>query len=99
MMCNPNGTLEIILGGMFSGKTSEMIRRLKRFRAINQSVLVINSAKDTRNAQEVLQTHDGITFDCVKTDYLIEVPLTASVIAVDEVRACKADNEWRGQHS
>jgi thymidine kinase len=83
--------LEIILGGMFSGKTSEMIRRLKRFRAIDQSVLVINSTKDTRSAKDILQTHDGITFDCVKTDYLIEVPLTASVIAVDEVR--KRDNE------
>lgn len=83
------GTLEIIFGGMFSGKTSEMIRRLKRFRAIDESVLVINSAKDTRNANEVLQTHDGVTFECVKTDFLVDVSLTASVIAVDEAQFFK----------
>lgn len=83
------GTLEIILGGMFSGKTSEMIRRLKRFKAINESVLVINSAKDTRNPLEVLQTHDKVTFDCVKTDFLVDVSLTANVIAVDEAQFFK----------
>jgi thymidine kinase len=83
------GTLEIIIGGMFSGKTSEMIRRLKRFKAINKSVIVINSAKDTRNPMEVLQTHDGVTFECVKTDYLVDVSLNADVIAVDEAQFFK----------
>jgi len=83
------GTLEIILGGMFSGKTSELIRRLKRFRAINESILVINSTKDSRNEKEVLQTHDKMTFDCIKTEYLVDIPLTANVIAVDEAQFFK----------
>ena len=52
-------SLEIILGGMFSGKTSEMIRRLKRFRAINESILVINSSRDTRSELSVLQVSIG----------------------------------------
>jgi thymidine kinase len=82
-------SLEIIIGGMFSGKTSEMIRRLKRFRAIRESILVINSAKDTRNGNPVLQTHDKMTFECVKTDYLVDVELTANVIAVDEAQFFK----------
>jgi thymidine kinase len=88
-MNESRGTLEIIIGGMFSGKTSEMIRRLKRFKAIKKSILVINSTKDTRSQHEVLQTHDGVTFDCVKTDYLVDVELTASVIAIDETQFFK----------
>jgi len=84
-----SGTLEIIMGNMFSGKTSEMIRRLKRFKAINESVLVINSTKDTRNPMDVLQTHDKVTFDCIKTDCLSDVSLNANVIAVDEAQFFK----------
>lgn len=74
---------------MFSGKTSELIRRLKRHRVIGDQVLVINSKKDTRNESEVLQTHDKSTFECVKTENLSSVFGTeeytrAHVIAVDE---------------
>jgi len=83
--------LEIIMGNMFSGKTSELIRRLKRHRAIGDRIVVINSKKDTRNESEVLQTHDKSTFDCVKTDSLISVVDSdeyhhAQVVAVDETQ-------------
>lgn len=83
--------LEIIMGNMFSGKTSELIRRLKRHRAIGDRVVVINSKKDTRNESEVLQTHDKSTFECVKTDNLMSVVETdeyhhAQVVAVDEAQ-------------
>ena len=40
--------LSIIMGNMFSGKTSELIRRLKRLKVIGKKILVVNSAKDTR---------------------------------------------------
>jgi thymidine kinase len=82
-------SLEIILGGMFSGKTSEMIRRLKRFKAINESILVINSVRDTRNSTDVLQTHDKMTFACVKTEYLTDIELSANIIAIDEAQFFK----------
>ena len=62
--------IEIIMGCMFSGKSTELIRRLKRHRAINESILVINSAKDTRSANEVIKTHNSDTFDCVKVSDL-----------------------------
>ena len=44
------GQLHIIIGPMFSGKTTELIKRLRRYSAIGKNVLVINSSKDTRNA-------------------------------------------------
>jgi len=83
--------LEIIMGSMFSGKTSELIRRLKRHQVIRDKVLVINSKKDIRNMSEVLQTHDQNTFGCIKTLDLSSVLETkyyyeAHVVAVDEVQ-------------
>ena len=76
---------------MFSGKSTELIRRLKRHRVIGDRILVINSSKDTRNEKSVLQTHDKETFECVKTVDLLEVTTTdmylnAKVIAVDETQ-------------
>lgn len=81
--------LEIIMGSMFSGKTSELIRRLKRHRVIGDKVLVINSKKDVRNESDVLQTHDKSTFECLKTNDLSDVVHTqmyfdATVVAIDE---------------
>lgn len=74
---------------MFSGKSSELIRRLKRHKAIGENVLVINSNKDTRNASNVLQTHDGVTFECVKTHDLLSLKThpkfqEAAIIGIDE---------------
>ena len=62
--------IEIIMGCMFSGKSTELIRRLKRHRAINQKILVINSTKDTRSSDDVIKTHNWDTFACMKVDDL-----------------------------
>lgn len=84
-------SLEIIIGCMFSGKSTELIRRLKRFRAIDTEILVINSSKDIRSTQKVLQTHDKVTFDCVKTNNILEVFCTedfekSKIIGIDEAQ-------------
>ena len=80
-------SLHIVMGNMFSGKTSEMIRRLKRYAVIGKRVVVINSQKDTRSSEEVLRTHDGVTFRCIKTNDLAHVDLTdCDVVAVDEAQ-------------
>jgi thymidine kinase len=83
------GRLELILGCMFSGKSSELIRRLKRYQAIKKNILVINSIKDTRSENEVLKTHDNVFFECVKIDNLMELILTpqyknTKIIGIDE---------------
>lgn len=80
--------LSIIMGNMFSGKTSELIRRLK---IIGKKSVVVNSAKDTRSPEEVLKTHDGVTFTCFKVFNLTELIGTdafseAEIIAVDEAQ-------------
>jgi thymidine kinase len=83
--------LSIIMGNMFSGKTSELIRRLKRLKILGKSILVVNSAKDTRSPDEVLKTHDNVKFNCYKVLELHSLMNTpyfrdAEVIAIDEAQ-------------
>ena len=83
--------LSIIMGNMFSGKTSELIRRLKRLKVIGKDVMIINSAKDTRSPEEVLKTHDNVKFNCHKVFDLFEIINTnefdkADIIAIDEAQ-------------
>jgi len=75
------------MGNMFSGKTSELVRRLKRYEVIGKRILVINSSKDTRCLEHVLRTHDNMKFDCVKTNNLNELNYQdVDVIAIDEAQ-------------
>ena len=79
--------IEIIMGCMFSGKSTELIRRLKRHRAINESILVINSAKDTRSDKQIIKTHNSDTFDCVKvSDLSLLESVDVDVVAIDEAQ-------------
>jgi len=83
--------LTIIMGNMFSGKTSELIRRLKRYRVIGKKIVVINSSKDTRCPEEVLNTHDGIQFPCLKVQHIShcitsESFCNAEIVAIDEAQ-------------
>ncbi len=56
---NGTGTLEAICGCMFSGKTEELIRVLKRAVIAKQKVLVFKHASDIRYSQEELYSHNG----------------------------------------
>ena len=83
--------LTIIMGNMFSGKTSELIRRLKRYRVIGKKIVVINSSKDTRSPEEILKTHDGIEFPCLKVDHISHCIIQesfcdAEIVAIDEAQ-------------
>lgn len=83
--------LTIIMGNMFSGKTSELIRRLKRYKVIGKRIVVINSTKDTRSSEEVLKTHDGVQFPCLKVNHIShcvvhETFCNAEIIAIDEAQ-------------
>lgn len=84
-------SLEIIIGNMFSGKTSELIRRLKRYKVLGKKISVINSAKDTRSVEQVIHTHDGVDFDCIKVNQLADTLLNerfceSDVVAIDEAQ-------------
>ena len=63
--------IEVILGPMFSGKSTELIRRTSCYKAIGKSVLRINHLNDTRTDDNI-QTHSNIKKKCCKSK-LIDV--------------------------
>ena len=65
--------LEIILGPMFSGKTSRLVEIYKQCKFCNIAVEVINHSLDNRYDDELLSTHDQIKIPCIKTDKLMDI--------------------------
>lgn len=61
-----NGSLEIILGPMFSGKTTRIIERYKHFIRNNLAAVAINFADDTRYHDTMLSTHDKEMIPCIQ---------------------------------
>ncbi|XP_072339694.1 thymidine kinase, cytosolic [Scyliorhinus torazame] len=81
------GQIQIIFGPMFSGKSTELMRRVRRFQIAQYDCLVVKYAKDTRYSKEDLATHDKLTMQAVPATKLSEVFQEAeksSVIGIDE---------------
>lgn len=84
------GSLEIIMGPMFSGKTTELLRRVGRYRVIGKNSLVINSNRDSRCGHQV-KTHSNIVQDATKVADLRELMEAGrldsyQVVAIDEAQ-------------
>ena len=52
------GRIEVICGSMFSGKTEELIRRMKRAKFAKQKVEIFKPSIDTRYSDEDVVSHD-----------------------------------------
>jgi thymidine kinase len=83
------GYLEIILGPMFSGKTSKLMKLYNQFTFCDIKVAVINHCSDKRYDDEMLSTHDKVKIPCIQTENLTDVQtcsslVNASVILINE---------------
>lgn len=82
--------LEVIVGSMFSGKSEELIRRVKRAAIAKQKVLVFKPALDYRYGMERVAAHNGLYIDCVPIrepeEILSQVNGEIDVVAIDEVQ-------------
>lgn len=65
--------LEIILGGMYAGKTSRLVEIYKQCKFCNINVTVINHQIDNRYDEELLSTHDMVKIPCIKTNNLMDL--------------------------
>lgn len=87
---HPRGRIEIICGSMFSGKTEEMIRRLRRAVIARQHVQAFKPAIDSRYHVEKVTSHNGLNFVAQPihhpTDILAAVDTETDVVAIDEVQ-------------
>ena len=80
-----SGYLKVVLGCMFSGKTTYIVRECKKWQSIGKNVLMINYILDTRytNKNEVV-THDQIKVDCVMLNNFNEL-LSSSINNYDVI--------------
>jgi thymidine kinase len=89
-MRHHSGVVEVIVGSMFSGKTDELIRRLRRATIAKQKVQVFKPALDDRYAESKVTSHAGSEFDAypIATANQIINKLIAdtTVVAVDEAQ-------------
>jgi thymidine kinase len=68
----PSSYLEIIIGPMFSGKTSKLVEIYKQCKFCNIEVLVINHGLDKRYHESLMSTHDKTMIECVQVTVLDE---------------------------
>ncbi|XP_026214681.1 thymidine kinase, cytosolic [Anabas testudineus] len=81
------GQIQVIFGPMFSGKSTELMRRVRRFQIAQYHCLVIKYAKDTRYSDKGMATHDKNTMAAIPANCLVDVKslaLQACVIGIDE---------------
>ena len=65
-------SLELIIGCMYSGKSSELIRRVKRLQTINQPYIIYNSHHDQRYGNSGVYTHNNTHIPSHMIDNLVE---------------------------
>ena len=83
------GWVEVVCGSMFSGKTEELIRRLKRARFARQKVALFKPAIDTRYDAEAVVSHDAsvLPAEVIHTaDQIMLLVGDADVVGVDEAQ-------------
>ena len=64
--------IQIIIGPMYSGKSTELIRRCNNYEAIDKKVLILNHSLDIRCDHNLVQTHSKATKIAVKTNSLVD---------------------------
>lgn len=86
----PNrGRIEVICGSMFSGKTEELIRRLKRARIARQRVEIYKPSIDTRYSDEEVVSHDRNAILSTPVEAAASILLLAGdaeVVGIDEAQ-------------
>jgi thymidine kinase len=88
---NKKGSLEVICGPMFSGKSEELIRRLRRAAIAKQTVITFKHIWDDRHDTEKVRSHNGTTYDAYATANTGFIRLLAlkpdiAVVGIDEVQ-------------
>ncbi len=88
------GWIEVICGSMFSGKTEELIRRLKRARIANLKVEIFKPAIDVRYDEEKIVSHDENAILSTPIDNSQKILLLAQdvdVVGIDEAQFFDAE--------
>jgi thymidine kinase len=89
-MRHTHGSIEVVCGSMFSGKTDELIRRLVRATIAKQKVQVFKPAIDIRYAIEKVTSHAGSQYDAIPVEDAAEIrnklDADTTVVGIDEAQ-------------
>lgn len=89
-MKHTHGSIEVVCGSMFSGKTEELIRRLVRATIAKQKVQVFKPSIDIRYAEQKVASHTGSTFDAISVGTASEIrdklEVDTTVVGIDEAQ-------------
>ena len=83
------GWIEVICGSMFSGKTEELIRRLKRSQFANQKIEIFKPSIDLRYEDEMIISHDQNQIQSTSVPAAANIPILADgcdVVGIDEAQ-------------
>lgn len=87
---NHHGWVEVICGSMFSGKSEELIRRVRRVQFAKQQIVVFKPQIDNRYSDEAVVSHNGTSFTAIpisqSTEIFKYIHADIDVIAIDEVQ-------------
>lgn len=84
-----NGWVEVICGSMFSGKTEELIRRMKRAQFANQKLVLFKPAIDNRYHEENVVSHQGTSLKAIAVNSskeILDLWKNEKVVAIDEAQ-------------
>ncbi len=87
--CHKAGWIEVITGSMFSGKTEELIRRLKRAQIAKQKVEIFKPVLDTRYSEREIVSHDSSSIESIPVDSakkILDLAMDADVVGIDEAQ-------------
>jgi len=80
--------LELIIGPMFSGKSSELIKEIRKLKTINLKYVVIKSSIDTRYEKNYIVAHNNEKESCIITNDLLNIEdsiiLDCNTVIIDE---------------
>ncbi len=84
-----SGCIEVICGSMFSGKTEELIRRLKRAQFANQKIEIFKPAVDSRYSEVDVVSHDLHSIPCTpvkEASLILNAAPDTQVVGIDEAQ-------------
>ena len=84
-----NGWIEVICGSMFSGKTEELIRRLRRAEFAKQDLILFKPSVDIRYSEKNVISHRGTEFNAVlvsSSKEILDTVKNQKVVAIDEAQ-------------
>lgn len=85
-----HGWVEVICGSMFSGKSEELIRRVRRTQFAKQNIVVFKPKLDNRYSDEEVVSHNGTSLNAIpisrSSEIFNHINTDVDVIAIDEVQ-------------